>query len=150
MWKKWPSENPQRHRHVFPSAFSTASIVHSLISALSKAPSGLKGLFLGQERCQSLHASSACVLLREHAVEHCRSSIHQCEVKTCPAEVPEAPFMLPFPRCPHAQRHCWCFNPVTQALVFIKPGSNWTRQYSTFSEEDSSQLMAGPQLKSFI
>lgn len=100
---KWPSENPQKHSYFYWSTFSTASAVHPPTNALNKAPSALKGLLLGEERGQSLPASSACTLLREHAVEHPMSSNGQCEVKACPAEAPEAPFVPFSPSCPHAK-----------------------------------------------
>lgn len=116
--KKRPPGNPQKHSYFHWSTFSTAS-------ALDKAPPSLKGPLLGQGRWQILHASSACVLLTERAVEHHMSSNFQCEVKACPTEAPEAPFMPPSPRCPHAQTH-WCsFIRVKQAAVLQSQAQTW-------------------------
>lgn len=73
--KKWPPENPRKHSYFHRSTFSTASAVYPPTNALNKVTSAFKGPLLGQERWQSLHAFSACVLLMEHAVEHHMSSV---------------------------------------------------------------------------
>jgi len=68
------------------STSSAACAVLPPTNALSQVPAALKGVLLGQERCQSLHASPGHVLLTERAVEHHRRSNHQHVVKACPAE----------------------------------------------------------------
>lgn len=75
--KKRPYENPQRHSYFCQSTFHQSSAVHPPTCTLNKSPSALKGPLLSQEKQQSLHASSACVLLMERAAGRPCSCTHE-------------------------------------------------------------------------